>query len=226
VAAPRKCSECPTPLTYPDGTHKPPITRTCSKRCRAKRARRIKRATAEGRAKSPYALELQELATAAQDSAKDVAHELLKDELRPIIREAMTEEVLRGIQTMVEITPEAIAVLKEQLTSKDATIAQRAATLMLKYTMGNPSVAPPPTQAAPSPLTVQFNIPRPGDAIAASSEVSTEATLRECTDCSTHKPEDDFVGASPRCQECFDKLHATLEQRFAKDDTTKPEEAK
>lgn len=211
-------------MAYPDGTPKPAITKTCTKSCRAKRARRIKRARVAATQKSPYAPELVDAVAAAQGNLKDAAHEVMVDELRPIVREAMTEDVLKSISSMVKLNPKAIAVLEEQMSSDDETIAQRAATLFLKYTLGNPSVAPPPTQAAPAPMSVTFNLPRPGDAVESAPEVLTEASteLRECTDCSTHKPADDFVGASPRCQECFDKLHDTLTARFAKDDPTAP----
>jgi hypothetical protein len=223
----RKCSECEELLVYPDGTPKPDVTKTHSKSCRSKRAARIKRAKKARAAagNSPYAPELQEAVAAAAGKVKDAAHDVMVDELRPMVREAMTADVLRGIDKMVKLTPKAIELLEEQLASEDETIAQRAATLLLKYTMGNPSVAPPPTQQAPSPMTVQFNIPRPGDATTpelALPEDDTPVELRECTDCGEHKAAHEFVGASPRCQLCFDALHATLQERFAVADDTAP----
>ena len=222
-----KCSECGERLVYPEGHEKaglpkPAGTKTCSAAHRNQRARRIKRAQASAAKSSPYAPEHQDLAAAVRGETQDVAHEVMVEELRPVVREAMTADVLGGIDSLIKLTPRAIQLLEEQMESSDETIAQRAVTLLLKYTMGNPSVAPPPAQQAPAPMSVTFNIPRPGDTTPESSATGDAEELRQCTDCSQHKSESEFVGSSSRCQECFEKLQATLEERFAKDDPTAP----
>lgn len=225
MPAPKRCSECSAPLINEDGTPKPAGTKTCCTAHKSRRARRIRAAKQKARKKSPYAPELQDMAAAAQGKAVDVAQQVMAEELRPIVREAITHDVLVAIEQLVGLNKEAIELLKTQLASTDETISQRAATLILKYTLGNPSVAPPPTEKAPAPMTVTFNIPRPGDDTPRSENVGDAVELRTCTDCQAEKPDEEFVGASPRCQECFDGLHATLQQRFAKEDPTKPEEA-
>ncbi len=229
----RKCSEpdCRAPLVYPDdharaGEPKPSGTKTCSQRCRQKRATRVKARQAKQGRGTKHAPAVQDMAAVTQGHLTDVVHEVMVDELRPLVREAMTEEVLRSINLLVGMTAEGIAALQQDLSAEDDTIRQRAYTLLLKYTMGNPSVAPPPTHVAPSPMTVQFNIPRPGDPTDTTPAVEPAGEaeeLRQCTDCSQHKPESEFVGASPRCQVCFDGLHATLAERFAVDDDTAPD---
>jgi hypothetical protein len=232
----RRCSEpgCKNRLVYPEGHEKagqpkPSGTKTCSPACRQRRHERKKRERIDAGKQTKFHPEVQEMAAVTRNEMKDAAHEVVKEELRPLVRDAMTTEVLASIQTMVGLTPRAIEVLQEQMSSSDETIAQRAATLFLKYTMGNPSVAPPPAQQAPAPMSVVFNIPRPGDTTPPGSahqpieDVIEAAELRQCTDCSQHKPEQEFVGASSRCQECFDALHETLAQRFAVEDETAPD---
>jgi hypothetical protein len=227
----RTCSEpgCTNKLVNEDGTPKPSGTKTCGQKCRQKRARRLKNAQKRGGSQSKHAVEVQDMAAATRGEVTDAIHEVAVEEIRPLVREAMTEEVLSSISTMVGLTPKAIAVLQEQMDSADETIAQRAATLFLKYTMGNPSVAPPPSEKAPPPMSVVFNIPRPGDptdTTLVKNETAYDGDmveLRQCSDCSQHKSDDEFVGASSRCQECFDRLHEELGKRFAVDDESKPD---
>lgn len=214
-----RCSECGEKLVYPDGTPKPAGTKTCSPAHRNKRARRIKAEKLKGSRKSKYDVEHQEMAAATRGQAVDVAHEVMKEELRPVVREAMTTDVLHGIDSLIKLTPRAIELLQQQMESNDEVIAQRAVTLLLKYTMGNPSVAPPPTEKAPAPMSVVFNIPRPGDTTSESIEPlapSDAEELRECGDCHEYKPDGAFVASSDRCAECFEKLRGRVGERFAK----------
>lgn len=226
----RPCSEpdCSNKLVNEDGTPKPAGTKSCSKSCRQKRARRLAAAKKKSTTQTPYDPAVQDMRAAVAGEVKDAIHETAVEEIRPLVREAMTGSVLTAINTMVGLTPRAIEVLEQQMNSEDEVIAQRAATLFLKYTMGNPSVAPPPTEKAPAPMTVTFNIPRAGDPTDTTPsgpvelDVDDAEELRQCTDCSKHKSESEFVGASSRCQECFDGLHATLAERFAVKDDTAP----
>ena len=222
VKAAGPCSECGELLVDSVGRPKPAGTKTCSPKCRQKRARRIKRAQVAAGAQSKYDVEHQGMAAAVREQVADVTHEVLKEELRPLVREAMTEDVLLNISTLIGLSPKAIAKLEEQMDSEDETISQRAVTLLLKYTMGNPSVAPPPSVQAPAPMSVVFNIPRPGDTTAESSDAVTlqpgEADeLRECTDCHEEKPDHEFVASSDRCVECFNELRGKVDERFAKE---------
>lgn len=220
-----RCSECGEKLLDSVGRPKPAGTKTCSKPCRQKRARRLKQQKVEQGKQSKYEPEHQEMAAAVRGEMKDAAHEAAVDEFRPLVREAMTADVLAGINTLIGSTPRAIQLLQDQMESSDEVIAQRAVTLLLKYTMGNPSVAPAPTVQAPSAMSVTFNIPRPGDTTSESSvtlESSEPEELRECQDCHTHKGGSEFVASSDRCKECFESLRDTVTQRFTKPDASAP----
>ena len=216
MAALPRCSECGTALVTAEGKAKPAGTKTCSGSCRQARARRLKRQQKERGSKSPHAPEVRDIAAVARGEVKDLVHEVAKEELRPVVRDAMTEDVLRSIDRLVRLTPSAIDKLEEDLASSDETIRQRAYTLLLKYTMGNPSVAPAPTEQQPQGLTVIFNAPRPGDEpVVPQIEVAAEE-LRKCADCGEEKPASEFVSNGPKCQACFDALHAKLAARFDK----------
>lgn len=223
MAAIRRCSECNEPLVFPEGHEragqpKPPGTKTCSDAHRQARARRLKRAQQAASSASKHAPEVRDIAAVARGEMKDVVHEVAKEELRPVVRDAMTEDVLRSIDRLVKLTPQAIDSLEEDLGSADETIRQRAYTLLLRYTMGNPSVAPPPKEQAAQGLQVVFNVPRPGDVpLPAEPAVSVEhEELRQCGDCHESKPASAFVAGSSRCQDCFDTLQAKLAARFDK----------
>jgi hypothetical protein len=213
MAATPRCSEpgCTNKLEYEDGSPKPAGTKTCGVKCRSARARRIKREQKK-RGGDHRPEHIQQL---ADEGMKDALHEAAVDEFRPLVREAMTASVLQGIDTLIGMSPKAIARLNEDLDNSDDTIRQRAYTLLLKYTMGNPSVAPPSTTAQPAGLTVQFNLPRPGDDPAASTSVAAESEeLRTCEDCGAEKQLHEFVAGSNRCGTCHDGVRGMLQERF------------
>jgi hypothetical protein len=209
------CSECPERLVDKNGNPKPAGTKTCSPRCRNIRARRLKRQRSESGSKSKFDAEVQVIAAAVRDEVKDAAHDVMVEELRPIVREAMTKDVLLGIDSLIKLQPKAVEKLKQQIESADETISQRAVTLLLKYTMGNPSVAPPPTEKAPAAMQVFFEMPRPGDTTVESSQPEDAETLRECLDCHEFKPDGEFVAASDRCTDCFAALRSKVDARFS-----------
>ena len=214
MAAIPRCSECGEPLVFPAdhpraGQPKPPGTKTCSDAHRQARARRLKRRKSRTLADP----EVRDMAATVRGELPDVAHEVMKEELAPLVREQMTDEVLQSIDRLIKLTPSAIDCLQQDLASADETIRQRAYTLLLKYTMGNPSVAPPPKEQAPAAMSVVFNVPRPGD-VPLPAEPAESVELRECLDCRATKPAGEFVGSSPKCQACFDGLQAKLTERF------------
>jgi hypothetical protein len=144
-----------------------------------------------------------------------IAEEVLREELREhISRAALTEDVVADIKNMVKFAPAAIQVLTIQLTSDDETVAQRAAALILKYTMGNPSVAPAPTEQVPQPMQVLFALPERGAPQPAEIE-GEAAVLRACNDCGQPKAPEEFVGNSDRCKTCFDRLQLDVRTKFA-----------
>lgn len=190
----RTCSECGTPLEGND-----PRRKTCTASCRAKRSRRLKRKTDAATAARARPAHQRHVAAIVEDEIPDVAHEVIAEELRPIVREAITEEVLRSIDQLVALTPDAIKALGEDLESTDDRVRQTAYTLALKYTVGNAAIT---SDDQPTGLVVNFELPRPGrvaqeDAVPADSE-----EVKECLVCQEDKPLSEFVSNSDRCTTC------------------------
>lgn len=214
------CSECGAALT---GRQK----YTCSERCRKARSdRRIRenKARAKKIAESKRLPEhLKTVSESVAREAQDVGKQILQEELRPVVREAITAEVLEGIAGLVRLTPRMVELIGQDLESTDPAIRQKAYTLLARYTLGNASVAPAGAEAQPAPMQVQFLMPRPGDpADAAPAPVPVPAVveaeeLRECVECQTEKPPSEFVGASPRCQACHADLMGLVDARFGTD---------
>lgn len=187
---------------------------TCSKRCRQRRSERLKRQRSNNGKKTPYPPELQDLHAEAQRDAKALLPQVMRDELRPIVREALTEDVMRGIGDMVTLVPEAIEALQRQLQSDDDQVSNRAATLILRYTLGHSSIAPPPQTPASGGMTVVFNVPQSGSDPDA-APVEAEATEEKvCMECSKHKPAADFYAGSDRCNECHERITNNALARF------------
>jgi len=206
----RRCSECQNSLAG-----KQPSTKTCSDRCRNARSRRLARENA--REVPPE----HRLAQALQGEYKDAAHEVIQKELAPVVREAMTEDVLSAIQQLVALTPKAVAAIADDLGDEDSTVRQRAYTLLMKYTVGHPAVVQPKDADPNQQMVVHFNLPRPGTATAIGSvDVEAEEVAEEyrtCDECHKEAPASEFIGASDRCRECYDKRQADVLSRFGDD---------
>jgi hypothetical protein len=143
-----------------------------------------------------------------------VAHEVMRETLRPVVREALTEDVLAAIAEMVGLTPKAVQMLKLDLEAEDSTVRQRAYTLLLKYTVGHPAVVQPSDADPGKQMVVNFNLPRPADAQGEDSDiVSAEAeSLRVCVVCAADKPESEFVANSDRCWDCHRQMQSKIEE--------------
>lgn len=193
--------------------------RTCSEKCRSTRSRRIKRTNRDveefAAANNAGA---QEIAAIVRREAPDVITKVMKDELRPIVREALTEDVLRAVEQMLGLTPRAVELLAADLESEDSTVRQRAYTLVTKYTIGHPALLKADDDAGAGQITVNFALPRPESepqepeqgAIGAESE-----ELRTCDSCQEDKPESQFVAGSDRCRTCFEEQKAEVLAAFA-----------
>lgn len=207
----RTCSECGKPLASKSVTAK-----TCTNACRLKRSRRIRRANVEVQdfAERNNA-GAQEIAAIVRREAPDVITRVMKTELAPIVREALTEDVLRAINTLVGLTPRAVQALMEDLESTDATIRQRAYTLLIKYTVGHPALIKADDSAGQGQMVVNFNLPRPEAPDPAEPAATEDAVaLRTCDMCAEDKPEDEFVAGSARCQACFEAWRANIVEQF------------
>jgi len=138
----------------------------------------------------------------------------MKDELTPIVREAINEDVLRAIEGMVGLTPAAVAALEEDLASEDSTIRQRAYSLVIKYTVGHPALVKDDITKNQQ-MTVNFNLPRPNQEDIDAATVP-EDDLRLCDMCREPKRwPDEFEAYSTRCTACHEEFTAKIRAQFA-----------
>lgn len=213
----RTCSECGKSLKgYA------PQAKTCGDTCRTKRSRRMRaqnKAAAEKRSMPEHQRALSEV---VHKEAPDIAHKVIQEELRPVVREAITEDVLRSIQQLVGLTPEAVAALQLDLQSEFASVRQKAYTLILKYTIGHPAIVKPEDEGSQG-LTVYFNLPRPSGE---TQEDNTDVTpmveaveYRSCHVCGTERPVDEFVAGSDRCVDCHEKFRERAREMIGGNDS-------
>lgn len=194
MAASRTCSECPTSLR-----DRAPTSKTCGEPCRKKRARRLKRT-------SPAHLE--KMADAVTHAQKDALHETTVAVLTPIVKEAITDDILIAIEKMVALTPKLIDVIAADLDSQDDQTRGRAMSLLARYTLGNASVAPQANAPSGQTLEINLTMPQPGDV--QSPAITAEAVeLNICAECNEEKPLHEFREQSQRCNDC----DATLRKR-------------
>lgn len=161
-----------------------------------------------------------ELSDQVRRHAPGVIDKVMREELRPIVREAITEDVIRAIDSMLKLTPRAIEMIEEDLESPDPLVRQKAYTLLLKYTTGHPALLQANDTQAGSQINVSFELPRP-DATADTEATAEEAEVveeedRQCDICETIKPISQFVVGSNRCAVCFDTWKATINEEFAR----------
>jgi PBSX family phage terminase large subunit len=168
-----KCSECGEPLAG-----RPLGTKTCSTSCRQKRSRRLaKQRKNIARKGGEYPAHLSELSAVARDVAPDLMRDVIREEARPIAREALTEDVLRSTQELLALTPLAVAEHRLDLASGDERVRQKATEFVLRYTLGNQSIAPTATNN-PAPMQVVLNWPTAGAPPAEAPEVAVDGQDR------------------------------------------------
>lgn len=217
MPASRICSECPNPLTG-----KGPHTKTCSPKCRSARSRRIKRNKAEAGEASAATPVARELRARVEGERDDQLHKVVEEELRPVVREAITEDTLRAIGDLVGLTSTAVAAIADDLGSIDAVIRQRAYSLVMKYTVGHGAIVAPIDQDRTQPIVVNFDLPRPapieGEAVLDTSEpeVTDAVEVKTCDMCGHEGPAQDFAANSTRCNDCYAKQRARADE-FLKD---------
>lgn len=199
-----KCSECGKPLYNT-------ARKTCGRNHRQARYRRLQRAQRDKNAKTSATMSKH---TPLRDEKEvaEIVREVYKDELGPVVREALTEDVLRAAQRLVGLTPAMVDAIEEDLNSSDKELRQRAYVLLARYTLGNQSIMPKDEQTAPS-LQVSFNLPRPGEA-PTPAEVTESIELRQCMECQADKPVSEFEGPSERCTVCHDAKRAEVMAEF------------
>lgn len=202
----RRCSECGGPLPPTSA----PTRKTCSDACRGKRSRRLKAArtrAGEAKAMPEHQKVLEER---VRDEVNDAIGETVQKELEPVVREAITEDVLRAVEDLVALTPDVVAAIKEDLTGDDPVLRQRAYSLIAKYTIGHPAILRPEDAEQGQQLVVNFGMPRP-DSIEAevqepeATDIADDAIeeVKPCDRCGVDKPLAEFVVGSDRCKECY-----------------------
>jgi hypothetical protein len=185
MAARRVCLNCGKPLQGK-------ARRSCSDRCRKALERQRSRDAGPGSRES--------LAREIHDDrgTRSALREAVVQELRPVVREAIDEQVIQAIGQFVKLAPAALAALQEDLTAEDAQIRQRAYTLVAKFMLDNQHITPA-RQDHPA-LQIHVDLPRPG-AEAAPAPTSDEG--RRCVECNLAKPIYEFAPTNaPMCQAC------------------------
>lgn len=153
-----------------------------------------------------------ELRSMVHSEQTGVIAEVLQNELTPIVREAIDDEILQAIGKLVALTPKAVDALALELeatTTRNGEevpdIGRRAvaARTVMKYTVGHPALAPQPTGR--SGLEVNFMLPRPNPEDTQQPEAPAPVEgeeVRECDICHQLKLDSQFVAGSNRCAEC------------------------
>lgn len=133
--------------------------------------------------------------------------------VKPVVREALTEDVLTSLADLIRLTPDAVQVLADQMANNDAVLAQKAATTVLRYTVGHQALVTAEATTAPQ-IVVNFDIPRPTDADFISDAIEDDATETfECDVCHEIHPTTDRAANANRCSDCHEKRKtAVLEQ--------------
>lgn len=192
-----------------------PAAKTCSVGCRQHRGRRLKNAGID-----PTALGATEgVRELVRAGGQDAVQAVLKQELAPLVRESIDDSVLSAIDRMVKLTPQAVAVLERDLAGEDKVMAQRAAALVVKYTVGHPALVRPP-EDKPSSFTVNFGLPRPeepGDSPVVDIDAEEDLEEKVCDNCGEPKPLSAFADGSDRCEECFQRARHAIIAKFGLD---------
>ncbi len=230
----RICTECGAPFLAARASAK-----TCSDSHRQRRSERRKR---QGGAFTDFDIHAgstqNAMARATEEALEQlpaVARQVLADELRPVVREALTERVLDSIGQMIELLPLAQDALREDLTAVrpmtnddgdivygsdgepvylvDGDRRAKATALVLKYTVGQPGLAPQPESPAQAPMVVNFNgMPAPSGYVDATAEhIEIGLNERLCDSCAEVKDVTLFVGGSSRCEECHEANRARVQ---------------
>lgn len=160
-----------------------------------------------------------------------VVQEVIKEEVRPVVRAALTESVLRSIGDMVELVPDTVRAMQEDINQSDnAFLRQHAYQTLLKYTVGSKALVPDLDEGN-APMTVIINgIERPA---AGSFQAGVDDSLSQapiegqlvgigddegwkvCDSCGNPKPDDQFVGDSQRCTMCFERFREQAERKLS-----------
>jgi hypothetical protein len=153
------------------------------------------------------------------DEAERATQELLREELRPHVREAITDEVVEQVKSLIGHVPLAIEELAAQLHSEDEELRHKAAKEILRHTTGNKAIIPDINADKSQAIIVNFALPRPDpQSTNLAFGPPTIEEKRQCDSCLSWKETDEFEGSSDRCAECFKKMKAIGDGIIARTD--------
>lgn len=198
-------------------------TWTCKDR-RKRRQQREKRAIA---ARTTPAQIVEKVRQESDTIATRVAEDIIRQELTPVVREALSEAVLQSIADLVALTPMVVANLKDDLLAEETHIVDgemvvtvdydrraKATAQVAKFTIASPALAPQPEAADAQPLQVIIHTPRPsydvdGNAVQAEDAAAPEMLAAyECDICHQVRPGALFEQGSTRCKDCHAEIKA------------------
>lgn len=140
-----------------------------------------------------------------------LAIEVFKQELSPHVREAITEDTIRAIRSLVTLTPQLVESLGNDLLSGDAVARGRAQALVAKYTLG---FLDPEREANSRPLVIQMGaMPVPGGDANAGHNSETD-TVQQCDRCEDAKTLDHFEPGATRCNECQAEIREAIQAKY------------
>jgi predicted nucleic acid-binding Zn-ribbon protein len=202
---------------------------TCSGKCRTRKSRREAKGLPEPFGAARRAELLAGIRAVAEEGAIGMAREIMAAEIAPVVREALTSEVLAAIGELVAMSPMMVAAMKEELTGTpvwsdgqmlmgkdgnpllavDPDRRLKVLALWAKYTMGSPALAPQAPQEAAPPIAINFGaVPRPDYG-------ANSTATRECAICEEPRTDEDFIDGSDRCRDCQAKLEGAAARLIA-----------
>lgn len=141
----------------------------------------------------------------------ELAIAVFKQELTPHVREAITEDTIKAIRSLVTLTPQLVESLGNDLLSKDPIARGRAQALVAKYTLG---FLDPEKEANSRPLVIQLgSMPVPGEA--QPDVIADDNVIQQCDRCEIGKPLSDFEPGATRCNECQSEIRDSIQERYA-----------
>lgn len=158
-----------------------------------------------------------EISERVRGEAEDVAHKVIEEEIRPVVRESITADTLAAISKMVALTSDAVGCIAEDLQSEDAVVRQRAYTLIMKYTVGHQAIVRPPEEEKGGDIQVNFNLPRPEEMDGVTEEVEEATEIKTCDSCGKDKPISEFVANSHRCSPCYESQQSRAQDLLKPD---------
>lgn len=139
-----------------------------------------------------------------------LAIEVFKQELTPHVREAITEDTIKAIRSLVTLTPTLVESLGNDLLSSDPIARGRAQQLVARYTLG---FLDPEKEASSRPLVIQLgNMPTPGEPIP-EGEYDPN-TVQQCDRCGESKTLDHFEPGAMRCNECQKEIKDAIHDSY------------